>query len=54
MFSVFALVYPGKILVLCGTLIPPSEAPLRAPKTLLPVVVLVIPTSRRALNGLFS
>jgi len=32
---------------LCGISSPPSTAPLRAPKTLAPVVVLARPTSRK-------
>lgn len=45
---------PGKRLVWWGIWSPPSQAPLRAPKTLAPVVVLYNPTSRTALNGLYS
>merc|ERR1711935_32886 len=48
------LVKPGNLLLECGTSIPPSQAPFKTPKHLAPVVVLLIPTSRRALNGLFS
>jgi len=33
---------------------PPSQAPFKQAKTLLPVVVLVKPTSKIALNGLLS
>jgi len=44
--------WPGNLLLLCGTQRPPSAAPLRAPKTLLPVVVATRPISRETKKGL--
>ena len=49
-----SLIYPGNLLVEWGIKIPPSTAPFKAPKTLFPVVVLVIPISKNAENGLLS
>jgi len=47
------ILYPGNLFTEWGTYNPPSVAPLRHAKTLFPVVVLVKPTSKIALNGFF-